>query len=47
MNKDMHSASSGRVLLLVTKKFAQRVYLYPAVVGVPKSLQKRLERIYM
>jgi len=22
MNKDMHSVSSGRVLLLVTKKFA-------------------------
>ena len=28
MNKDMHSASSGRILSLVTKKFAQRVYLY-------------------
>jgi len=46
MNKDMHSASSGRVLLLVTKKFAQRVYLYSNIrsklFGTPTTAGKKL-----
>jgi len=33
MNKEFHRASSGRVLLLVTKKFAQRVYLNSNIRG--------------
>ena len=49
MNKDLHCASSGKVLLLVTKKFAQRENLYSSIrsklFGTPTTAGKEMVRL--
>jgi len=49
MNRDMNSASSGKVLLLVTKKFAQRENLYSSIrsklFGTPTTAEKEMVRL--